>query len=101
SWAHASSPKLPAGADAPPLRCLGHRAGGAGRVQGRSVSLMRWAALALLAVACAHSRQARPSARAVAEGTAEDTDSGEVQPRASPAAYRHYLAALPAENADS
>ena len=61
---------------------------------------MRWAALALLAVACAHSRQARPSARAVAEGTAEDTDSGEVQPRASPRAYRHYLDALLAKNAD-
>ena len=61
---------------------------------------MRWAALALLAVACAHSRQPRPSARAVAEGTAEDTDSGEVQPRASPRAYRHYLDALLAKNAD-
>jgi len=61
---------------------------------------MRWAAFALLAMACAHSRQSRLSPHTAAEGAAEDTDSGEVQPRASPRAYRHYLDALLAKNAD-
>ena len=61
---------------------------------------MRWAAFALLAVACAHSRQSRLSPHPAAEGAAEDADSGEVQPRASPRAYRHYLDALLAKNAD-
>ncbi len=61
---------------------------------------MRWAALAVLAVACAHSRQARLSPHPAAEGAADDTDNGEVQPRASPRAYRHYLDALLAKNAD-
>src|SRR6266850_975359 len=75
---------------------LAHRAGGAGRVHGWSVSLMRWAAFALLAVACAHSRQSRLSPHPAAEGAAEDVDSGEVQPRANP----HYLDAQLAKNAD-
>jgi Tfp pilus assembly protein PilF len=61
---------------------------------------MRWAALALLAAACAHSRQSRLSPHPAAEGAAEDTDTGEVQPRANPRAYRHYLDALLAKNAD-
>ena len=61
---------------------------------------MRWAAFALLAVACAHSRQSRLSPHPAAEGVAEDVDSGEVQPRASPRAYRHYLDAQLAKNAD-
>src|SRR5882762_8196367 len=100
-WSSApSSPRLPAGADDPLPRRLAHRAGGAGRVHGWSVSLMRWAAFALLAVACAHSRQSRLSPHPAAEGAAEDGDSGEVQPRASPRAYRHYLDAHLANNAD-
>ena len=61
---------------------------------------MRWVAFALLAVACAHSRQSRLSPHPAAEGAAEDVDSGEVQPRASPRAYRHYLDAQLAKNAD-
>ena len=61
---------------------------------------MRWVAFALLAVSCAHSRQSRLSPHPPAEGAAEDTDSEVVQPRASPRAYRHYLDALLAKNAD-
>jgi Flp pilus assembly protein TadD len=61
---------------------------------------MRWVAFALLAVACAHSRQSRLSSHPAAEEAAEDIDAGEVQPRVSPRAYRHYLDALLARNAD-
>ena len=58
------------------------------------------AILPLLALACAHSRPSRTPLQPDAAAMAEAGDSGEPQPRASARAYRHYLDALLARNAD-
>jgi Flp pilus assembly protein TadD len=57
---------------------------------------MKWTALALLAFACAQSRPFRMGL----ERTGYDRDSAESEPRVSARAYRHYLDALLAKNAD-
>jgi Tfp pilus assembly protein PilF len=52
------------------------------------------------ALACAHSRPSRTPLQPDAAAMAEAGDSGEAQPHASARAYRHYLDALLARNAD-